>query len=33
MGFQVKVCSNLCISTDGAILEFKTSSIDLRESK
>lgn len=29
IGFQVKVCSNLCISTDGAILEFKTSSIDL----
>lgn len=29
IGFQVKVCSNLCISTDGVILEFKTSSLDL----
>lgn len=32
-GFQVFVCSNLCVSADGAVLEFKTNSLSLISSK
>lgn len=30
-GFQVRVCSNLCVSTDGVLLDIKTNSIDVLE--
>jgi hypothetical protein len=29
IGFQVFVCSNLCVSTDGVVLNFKTTSLSL----
>lgn len=29
IGFQVYVCSNLCVSTDGVVLNFKTTSLSL----
>ncbi|MBK9109195.1 MAG: DUF3871 family protein [Saprospiraceae bacterium] len=33
VGFQVFVCSNLCVSTDGVVLDFKTSSAHMVNSQ
>ena len=31
IGFQVWICSNLCVSTDGVVLDFRTNSVNLIE--